>query len=260
MKVSWRLASIAVMWLLSGPLPYRKVFLTWPLKNICITNFFLGISTCYTRLCTTQYYMCTLCIPRFLLHSMARFLDRAWLGPVKGCCLMFSSVSSSFHWLWCSGGLLNAKTTFHDALPCPHLTLWSSKWTFLIYYWIQAHSSCQGTMVLIKPLWSSWPDACYEPTAWSVSSCTNWLHPAWHAKWIMSVRNIANMLYVSLSFLWYYLCWFFPVEASTGDSLDDSVDVAGQDQDDEDTSNNIVRGPDELIEVKLCSTIHKSPF
>ena len=108
-------------------------------------------------------------------------------------------------------------------------------------------------MALIELLWSPWPDACYKPTTWSVSNCTNRLHPVWHAKWIMSVRNIANTLYVSLSFLWYYLCWFFPVEASTGDSLDDLVDVAGQDQDNEDTSNNIVREPDELVEVKLCS-------
>jgi hypothetical protein len=38
---------------------------------------FLGVSTCYTRACTTQYYMCSSCLPRVLLHSTTKFFDRA---------------------------------------------------------------------------------------------------------------------------------------------------------------------------------------
>ena len=48
----------------------------------------------------------------------------------------------------------------------------------------------------------------------------------------------------------------------TGDSLDD-LDTnieAGMEQEDEDTSNDVVRQPDVLAEVKLCSKICESPF
>ena len=103
---------------------------------------FLGVSACYTGLCTGWYYMCTWCISRVLLYITVKFPDRAWFGPIKGCHLTFLSVLWSFYWLWCLGQLLDAKTTFYHALPFPHLTLWSSKWTLFINYRVQAHSSC----------------------------------------------------------------------------------------------------------------------
>ena len=70
-----------------------KVGSNWRLMQLVQELIYLGVSACYTRPCTTRHDTYSWCIPRILLHSTAKFLYRAQLGSVKGCCLIFSSVS-----------------------------------------------------------------------------------------------------------------------------------------------------------------------